>query len=132
MKKLVLSILIIFGFAISSKAQIQYYKTTACAFANIYNGKYHWGEWQSSDMVLTINLNNDVITIYSPKIQIYKVYKVGQIENGKTVGSQLTFYVYDQDFDKGTIRLRVAPDRTSQIYIDFSNIAWVYNVIRTN
>lgn len=132
MKKLLILILIVFGFTISSKAQIQYYKTTAYAFANIYNGKYHWSEWQSSDIVITINLNNDVITIYSPKIQAYKVYKVGPIENGKTIGSQLTFYVYDQDLDKGTIRLRIAPDKTSQMYVDFNNVAWVYNVIRTN
>lgn len=130
MKKLL--VLLIFGFALSSKAQIQYYKTTAYAYAKIYNNKYYWSDWYNSNIVLTINLNNDVITIYSPKIQSYKVYKVGSIENNRTIGSQLTFYVYDQDFDRGTIRLRVAPDKTSQIYVDFSDVAWVYNVIRTN
>lgn len=85
-----------------------------------------------SDMAVTINLDNDVITIYSPKTQIYKVYETGPTERNKTTGSQMTFYVYDQDLDKGSIRLRVTPKGTCQIYVDFSNIAWVYNVYRIN
>lgn len=122
----------IFGFVISSHAQIQYYKTTSFAEAQIYNGKYYWGDWKPSDMVLTINLNTDVITIYSPKIQIYKVYKTGNVFTDNKGGKQIIFYVIDQDGDKGTVRLRIECNGNSQVYIDFSNVGWCYNLYRTS
>lgn len=120
-----------FSFVISSNAQIQYYKTTAFAEAKIYNGTYYWGDWQSSSLVITFNLNTDVITIYSPKTQVYKVYKTGNAYTDSKGGRQVTFYVIDQDYDKGTVRLRIDPSGSSQVYVDFLNCGWVYNVIRT-
>ena len=132
MKKFIFIFLIIFGFVIFLNVHIQYYKTTSFAEAKIYNGKYYWGDWQSSDMVLTINLNTDVITIYSLKTQIYKVYKTGDVFTDNKGGRQVTFYVIDQDYDKGTVRLRIESNGNSQVYIDFLNCAWCYNVIRTS
>ncbi len=121
-----------FSFVISSNAQVQYYKTTAFAEAKIYNGTYYWGDWQSSSLVITFNLNTDVITIYSPKTQIYKVYKTGNAYTDSKGGRQITFYVIDQDYDKGTVRLRIESNGNSQVYVDFLNCAWCYNVIRTS
>ena len=85
-------------------------------------------------MNLCINLSTDRITIYSPRTQVYQVY--GVYNNGNTYidssgGTNMKFYVIDQDYDKGSIRLRVERNGNSQIYVDFSNVAWVYNVIRT-
>lgn len=121
-----------FSFIISSNAQVQYYKTTAFAEAKIYNGTYYWSDWQSSNLVMTFNLNTDVITIYSPKTQVYKVYKTGNAYTDSKGGRQVTFYVIDQDSDKGTVRLRIEKNGNSQVYIDFSNVGWVYSVIRTS
>lgn len=121
-----------FIFIISSNAQVQYYKTTAFAEAKIYNGTYYWSDWQSSNLVMTFNLNTDVITIYSPKTQVYKVYKTGNAYTDSKGGRQVTFYVIDQDSDKGTVRLRIEKNGNSQVYIDFSNVGWVYSVIRTS
>lgn len=121
-----------FGFIMSSNAQIQYYKSTAFAEAKIYNGTYYWSDWQSSNIVITLNLNTDVITIYSPKTQVYKVYKTGEASNDSKGGRQVTFYVIDQDSDKGTVRLRIDKNGNSQIYIDFSNVGWCYSVVRTS
>lgn len=39
----------------------------------------------------------------------------------------MKFYVYDQDRTKGSVRLRLTDDY-SQLYVDFKNIAWVYNI----
>lgn len=132
MKKFLFIMLMIFGFVLNSNAQIQYYKTTAFAEAKIYNGTYYWGDWQSSSLVITFNLNTDVITIYSPKTQVYKVYKTGNAYTDSKGGRQVTFYVIDQDYDKGTVRLRIDPSGSSQVYVDFSNVGWVYSVVRTS
>ncbi len=119
----------------SANAQVQYYKTTAYAQARVYNGRYVWGAWESSSMTLVINLNTDVITIYSPRTQVYRVY--GTANNGNSYtdssgGNNVKFYVVDQDGDRGEVRLRIERNGNSQVYIDFKDIAWCYNVVRTS
>ena len=119
--------------SVTGYGQVLWFKTTGYAEATIVNSKYYWSDWQDSDMKLYIDLSKDQAVIYSPRVQIYQVY--GAYNNGdsytdKSGGSNIMFYVIDQDYDKGTLRLRVEKNGNSQIYIDFSNIAWVYNVIR--
>ena len=76
------------------------------------------------------DFNNDVIYIYSDKTQIYKV--LYQEENPyDSSGQQVKFRVLDQDGDYGHIRLRIENNGNSQIYVDFNNVSWVYNVKRT-
>lgn len=128
-------ILIIFAFLLSivgASAQVQYYRSTAFAQANVYNGRYVWGNWESSNMTITINLNTDIITIYSPRTQVYRVLNSGDSYTDNSGGRQVSFKVIDQDGDRGTIRLRIEKSGNSQIYVDFSNVAWVYNVVRTS
>lgn len=117
---------------VAANAQVQYYRSTAYAQANVYNGCYVWSDWQSSNMTITINLNTDMITIYSPRTQIYRVVSAGDAYNDSNGGRQVSFKVIDQDGDRGTIRLRIESNGNSQIYVDFSNVAWVYNVVRTS
>lgn len=127
-------LLLVLGFA-TADAQVQYYRTTAYAEAKIYNGVYTWGDWQDSNMLLVINLNTDVIKIYSPTQQIYMVYgtyKNGDAYTDSSGGRNVKFYVIDQDGDKGEIRLRIESNGNSQVYVDFKNVAWVYNVVRTS
>lgn len=119
--------------SISAAGQEMWFKTTEYAQASIYSGRYHWSDWEASDMNLCINLTTSQIIIYSPRIQIYQVYGVynnGEPYTDSSGGTNVKFYVIDQDYDKGSIRLRVERNGNSQIYIDFSNIAWVYNVVR--
>lgn len=135
MKKFLFILMLMLGFTFTSvTAQVQFYKTTAYAEAQVYNGKYVWSEWQKSNMTVVINLTTDVITIYSPKTQVYHVY--GTANNGNAYvdssgGRTIKFFVIDQDGDKGEVRLRVEQNGNSQIYVDFSNIAFVWNVVRT-
>lgn len=120
--------------SISAAGQEMWFKTTEYAQASIYNGRYHWSDWEDSDMNLCINLTTSQIIIYSPRTQIYQVYGVynnGQPYVDDSGGTNIKFYVIDQDYDRGNIRLRVEKNGNSQIYIDFSNVAWVYNVVRT-
>ena len=132
MKKYLLILLCFIS--ISGYAQVQWYRTTQYAEATIINNCYYWGDWESSNMRLCIDIDNDRIIVYSPRIQIYQVYGVynnGQPYVDDSGGTNIKFYVIDQDYDRGNIRLRVEKNGNSQIYIDFSNVAWVYNVVRT-
>ena len=133
MKKLLLSLFCLFSLTLS--AQIQKYRTTQFAIASVTNGRYSWSDWESSNLYLYINLDTDQITIYSTSIQIYQIYSA--YNNGNAYldsegGKTIKFNVIDQDFDKGTVRLRIDREGNSQVYIDFADVAWVYNVVRTN
>lgn len=134
MKKILMIFMLACMSILPTIAETQWYRTTAFAQASIYGGSYHWGDWESSNMNISINLSTDVITIYSPSKQVYYVY--GSYNNGNMYtdnngGRNIKFYVIDQDNDKGEIRLRIESNGNSQIYVDFKNIAWVYNVVRT-
>ena len=74
---------------------------------------------------------SNMIIIYSNKTQVYSIYEDAGEYTDSEGGKQKGFYIIDQDYDKGMIRLRITRDGTSQIYIDFNDVGWVYNVVRT-
>ena len=131
MKRYLLVLLCFAG--MSCTAQTMWFKTTGYARASIINNHYYWGDWQNSDMYLSMDTGTDKIVIYSPRKQVYQIYGAyndGNVYIDSSGGSNLKFYVIDQDLDKGEVRLRIERNGNSQIYIDFANVAWVYNVIK--
>lgn len=94
------------------------------------NNQTGWSEWRSCDVPIEFKMDEDVIVIYSNRTQIYAIYEdMGTYTDGYG-GKQQGYYVIDQDYDKGTIRLRITRDGTSQLYVDFNDVGWVYNVVR--
>ena len=132
MKKfLIVLILSIIGF-ISIDAQTQWYRanTYAYKYINNYGHWTNWSDWISCSVNIKFDIDNDIIVIYSNKTQIYAIFDGGQQYTDSDGGSQIRFDVIDQDYDKGTVRLRIERNGNSQIYIDFANVSWVYNVRR--
>lgn len=116
--------------SVISVAQVQTYRATQYAFATINSstGKYYWGDWEKSSVLIVINTEKDLITIYSQRTQIYAVYDSynnGNIYTDSSGGKNIKFYVIDQDGDKGDVRLRVEKNGNSQIYVEFKDCAWV-------
>ena len=135
MKKYFLIFILFFAmsFALpqSVDAQIYKYRTTAYAQKYVSNGRWtDWTDWQSSDMLMTIDFTNDIVKIYSPKTQIYKITEYVRNYRDNSGGSQVELSFIDQDFDRGTMRLRIESNGNSQVYIDFADVMWVYNVRR--
>lgn len=116
------------------KAQVYTYKTTAYAYqkTDSYGNWGKWSEWLDSDMTMVINFDTDVVTIYSPTTQRYKITKFIRNYTDNSGGKQVEFAFVDQDGDRGHMRLRIETNGNSQVYIDFNNIRWCYNVRRTN
>lgn len=133
MKKLLFIIILLIS-SVLLNAQILLYRTTECAVATVneYTGRYTWGYWEKSNMSVIINENNNVVTILSPTIQKYYIYEA--YNNGKDYldtdgGHTIKFYVRNQDNYKGELRIRVDKYGGLQMYIDFADYAWVYNII---
>lgn len=109
-----------------------WFKTTDFSFRyKVYGEWTDWSEWEESNMKVKFNTDDDVIVIYSKETQIYKVLSLEDSPYDSS-GTQVKFRVIDQDSDYGYIRLRVTDNGYSQLYVDFSDISWVYNVKRIN
>lgn len=136
MKKYILIFMMMFGmlFAASSscKAQTYYYKTYEFAIKyRSSNGVWgNWSDWEKSNMVLTIDMDRDVITVFSQQKQVYRVVEYLGSYTDESDGKQVKYYVLDQDGDFGYVRLRIEKNGNSQVYIDFNDVMWVYNVRR--
>lgn len=107
---------------------VQYYK--AYQYTQKMSYASDFDDWTTVNIPIVFNLTTDQIIIYSKRTQTYYIYKYETYTSNEGRRA-LRFYFVDQDLDKGCCRLLIRNDGTSQIYIDFSNISWVYNVIRT-
>ena len=94
------------------------------------NNSTGWSSYEKCDVAIEFKLDDDMIIIYSNKTQAYVIYEDAGTYNDSDGGKQQGYYVIDQDYDKGMIRLRIARDGTSQLYVDFNDVGWVYNVVR--
>nr|DAT77743.1 MAG TPA: hypothetical protein [Caudoviricetes sp.] len=131
LKRLVLLLLLFIG--VSASAQVIKFRTVAYAENkyNYYTQKWSgWSNWEKSNMLLTIDLQNDLIAVYSPVTQIYKIYKAEESYYDSDGDFNLPFKFIDQDGDRGTLRLLQRASGSSEVYIEFLNIRWCYKVLR--
>lgn len=127
MKKL-LFILLLFTLSNNVLAQeIKWFQTTEVAYKL---AGYEWSDWQSSRINIKLDITNLKITIYSNEVQIYRI--IDEVEPPYDPnGAQLKYQVIDQDGDYGYLRFRMEKSTNSwQLYIDFNNVSWVYNIIK--
>ena len=97
----------------------------------VVNGEWtDWSEWEESGMIITMNITKDVVEILSPKAQIYNITENKGLYFDQEDGRNVNFSFVDQDGDKGTMRLRIEKNGNSQMYIEYANVMWVYNLIR--
>ena len=130
MKRLVSVILLFFSIYCYAGDSIRYYETTSFSFKKVVNGEWtDWSEWEDSGMIIILNLTEDIIEILSPKAQIYNITEYNDFNIDKDGGRTAKFSFVDQDGDKGVIRLRIEENGNSQMYIEYANIMWVYNLI---
>ena len=123
-----------FAFATISEvsAQTYYYRTTGFAskYVNSYGRWTNWTDWQESDMLITIDYDGDVVRIFSPQRQTYRITEYVRKYTDESGGRQAEFKFIDQDGDRGTMRFRIEVNNNSQLYICFNNVMWVYNLVR--
>lgn len=119
MKKLILFIISIF-ICLQLNAQTYEYRTTGFTineFNDYYQSWSGWSEIKPSNMKMIINFSSGLVTIYSPKTQVYKI-----VENkGNYCDSDgdynMVYRFYDQDGDYGTMTLLIRTSGRSEIYI---------------
>lgn len=134
MKKfLALFILMISLCGFTCSAETQWYNSKSYAWKQINSYGYWtgWSNWIACNVNIKFDLNTDWITIYSNKTQYYKVTTYHGTINESDGSQQAYFTAADTNGGVATIRLRIETNGNSQIYVEYSNAMWVYNVIRT-
>lgn len=130
-KKLVLLVLLFVS--MTTSAQVIKFRTVAYAENkyNYYTQKWSgWSDWEKSNMLLTFDLKNDCITVYSPVTQIYRIYKAEESYYDSDGDFNMPFRFIDQDGDNGVLKLLQRVSGSSEIYIEFLNVRWCYKVIK--
>lgn len=130
MKKILIMMLLSIV-SLTSFAQIINFETTSYTSKQLTSrGWTNWKPQQRSSMLLTIDLSRDVVTIYSPRIQVYRVVDCSDAYIDRDGDTVMELKFIDQDGDRGTMRLLQRRSGKSEVYVCFSNIIWVYTVIR--
>ena len=128
MKKLLFILILIFSIC-AVKAQTYKYYTTCFAYKYYENyGWTDWSEWERSHMLVVISTDRNIINIYSDKIQEYDIYEYTGEENDDDGGSSFLFQCVNKDGLRCQVRLRIQSDGSKQLYVDFSDLVWVYGL----
>jgi len=110
-------------------AQTYKFKTTDFAYKGVVNNQWtDWTDWQSCDLLVVISVDRNMITIYSQDTQEYDIVEY-QGEETDNEGKSMKFLCVNEDGLRCLIRLRVQNDGAKQLYVDFSDAMWVYNII---
>ena len=112
----------------------QVYKLKSTGLSSKYKiDEYSWSDWsqfEECSVLITIDMNKERITIFS---KVTQVYDIAEYEGQSTDGDGDDFTSFFCVNDEGlTCRVRLAKlnsqDGLLQIYVDFSDLKWVYNV----
>lgn len=130
MKKFLLLLVLVLTCTITSNAQVLQFRSEAYSQRTITSyGWSGWSNWEKCNVSITINLNNDQVTVYSSRTQRYQIFEYsGAYMDGTT--QCIDYRFYDQDGDIGTMTLAMKSSGQSEIYIRFANIQWSYIVRR--
>lgn len=112
-------------------AQTYVYRAYELAYKT-YNYRYrtwsNWSNWESCDVMVTIDMGKDRIIIYSKETQVYQVFDSSGSYNDRGGGYTYEYKCLDANRSQCDIRLRVAPDKTAQLYVDYADATWVYDI----
>ncbi len=130
MKKLlvIVCLLCVTGLA---HAETYFYKASDCAYkTNEGNGWSEWSDWEYSGILITMDMEKDIIKTNGDSPQAYFILSSSDAYADDSGGTQVCFECIDQEEIKCEVRLRIEENGNSQMYIDYADIMLVFNVER--
>lgn len=130
MKKLFLLICLL---ATVTVAQAEVIKLQATSYAYKYQNDYgywtDWTDWEYTSVLIVVNTDNNRINIYSNTPQEYDIYDYGRTQYDDDGGETTTLKCIDADGLRCEVRIRVERNGNRQLYIDYNDAMWVYNIV---
>lgn len=102
-----------------------------CAMGAIseYSGRVTWGDWHKCNIPISINMEESRIRIFSNKEQDYQV--VSDWEDLYDDKGESTYAkCIDSDGLVCRVKIRKQYNVGFQIYVEYSDLIWVYNIER--
>lgn len=130
MKRIILFCAVFFA-SVALHAQVYKYNATSLSIKT-YNETYDywsdWSDWEPCKVLVVINTEQDKITIYSDVVQEYDVYDWEDLGTDADNGTSSAFSCVDADGLRCTVRIREQSDGVLQLYVDYADMMWVYNI----
>lgn len=109
---------------------LKYYTTDFALKVQYDDGSWSdWTDWEDSHCLVNINLDREEINIYSSTPQEFTIYRYEEdsiYDDGG--GEQLKLFCVDKDGLRCEIRLRIY-EQALQLYVDYSDVIFVYNLV---
>ena len=132
----ILFLFLTFCFAVqNSYAQPIRFKTSSVSFTE-KDAKGNWNEWSEfvdANVLVTLDAKKDLITINSSEVQSFKIKAYGEIEDNDEVNI-VPFECMDNKFSKCNIVIitKKKENNRMQIYINYNEVKFVYNIYNDN
>jgi len=131
-KSICLTVIVLLTFSTFSYGQVSKLKTTS------YSSKYkindyrwsEWEEWQETSVLIMFDFDKQRVTIFSKVTQIYDIIENEGTEYDSDGDKTLSLYCVDKEGLTCRIRLvkLISQNGRNQLYVDYKDIKWVYNV----
>lgn len=128
--------LLVLSLMFYNKCDAQIYKLRAYEFSFKYysdnQGWTDWSDWKDCKILITIDLYEMRMKIYSEEEQEYDIIEVKDMQKDYKGNSTLKCVAIDREGLKCNVRIVNDINSNKQIYIDYLDIHWVYNVYNLN
>ena len=118
----------------TASAQKKVIKLRSTAFSSRHKiNEYKWSnweDWKETNVLITIDTENDRITIYSAERQVYDIAEDEGESTDEDGDEALSLYCIDDDGVRCRVRLVYLNSRDGevQLYVDYNDMSWVYSV----
>lgn len=130
MKKLLLCLSFLMLCGIASASDILKWQATELSYktADDWGNWSSWSDWEEVSILVVVNTATDRVNIYSSTPQEYDIYDYEPEKTDGEGGTTITLHCVDANGLRCDMRLRVQADGQVQLYVDYSDIVFVYNI----
>lgn len=131
MKKFFALTLLLFASVFASHAYAEVLKLKAYSFSARSTDHYgNWSDWADwSDCNILVVIGEDLrVKIYSKETQEYDIISSEEEVSDHQGGTVTEYHCIDKDGLRCSLRLRVEKNDNIQLYVDYDNLSFVYNV----
>ena len=131
MKKFFALTLLLFASVFASHAYAEVFKLRAYSASMRSTDRYgnwsDWADWSDCNILVVIGEDSRV-KIYSKETQEYDVISSEEEVSDHQGGTVTEYHCIDKDGLRCSLRLRVEKNDNIQLYVDYNDISFVYNV----
>lgn len=131
MKKFFALTLLLFASVFASHAYAEVLKLKAYSFSarstDHYGNWSDWADWSDCNILVVIGEDSRV-KIYSKETQEYDIISSEEEVSDHQGGTVTEYHCIDKDGLRCSLRLRVEKNDNIQLYVDYDNLSFIYNV----